>query len=239
MDCRDAQERIGAHLDGELPPGETSAFEEHLSLCDACTAELARQRTLISSLIASDPAERVPGAADVWERIESRLESDRPQPRLIRLFHRPLALAASLGLLIGAAAFVAVWLNPSAPVVQADAIDYRFLLDDLGKDAEASVNRFLDHYHGVRMNPAVIAAQASPMRFEIPDTLPGGFALQESYRLQFGANVGYAARYRNESGEPVFVFFHPPVEQTVLGVHRDSHCSLAQFQYSGRGRNSA
>lgn len=229
MDCQRVQDELGPYLDRELSVAQMGAFEAHFADCPSCAAELAGGKDLLSRFDSAAELELVP-PADIWTSIQHRLtKQHRRQPSVIlRFFHRPLALAASLAVLLGAGTFLAVTLNPAAKVAQADSIDYSLLLDGLAKDADASVNRFLDHYRATRMDAKIIAAQSAPMRFRIPEKLPGGFSLRESYRLQFGAKPGYAARYQQDSGEPIFVFFHTPVSKTTTGVHRDSHCSLAQ-----------
>jgi anti-sigma factor RsiW len=230
MNCQTAQTELGPLLDGELPPERAAALRQHVQECGACAEELTSLRELEAAVRSADPATRnASPPSDLWTQIQGRLPSEPAAvPKTIRLFRRPLALAASLALLLGAGAFVAVWLNSTAQVAQAGSIDYQMLLDGLATDADASVNRFLQHYKARRMDVEAVQAEAAPFTFRLPASLPGDYKLQECYRLQFGTNRGYAARYRRADGEPVFVFFHSPVSKTLMGVHRESHCDLAQ-----------
>jgi len=229
MNCNQAREQIGIYLDGELPAPQSHDLEQHIQQCDACRSELEQSRGLVTLLQQASEG-HIAAPPELWDSISSRLIADRrPVYRIIRLFRRPIAAAASVAVLLGAATFVAFWLSPGVRVAQATVVDYRVLLDGLAADVDESVARFLKHYGGQPMTVAAIRELAAPMHFNIPQELPGGFKLEQAYRLQFGGSPGFAARYRRDS-EPLFVFFHPPVDQTLLGVHQQSHCDVA-----GRG----
>src|SRR5205085_81253 len=127
MNCDTAREQIGSYVDGELSAADATALRQHLSGCSVCSAELSSTQALVRIL--GSPSAGSPPPGEIWTAISARLDR-RPRPsRLLRVFHRPIALAASLGLIIGASAFVAAWLTPSSQVAQANTIDYRVLLD--------------------------------------------------------------------------------------------------------------
>lgn len=229
MKCQHS-EQIGIYLDGELPAPESQDLERHIQECATCQLEMEQARALIATFAVASAAQ-IKAPAHLWNRIETQLRAPQRKPvhRLIRIFKKPIAAAASLAVLLSGAAFVGFWLNSSARVAQATAIDYSVLLDGLPTDVDASVARFLKHYRAETMDVTAIREMAAPMRFNLPMELPGGFKLQQAYRLQFSGSPGFAARYQRDS-EPLFVFFHPPVNKTLLGVHRQSHCDVA-----GRG----
>src|SRR5438876_10507784 len=98
MNCGAAQEQIGLYLDGELAAEELAALEEHLRNCPDCAAEHENLRELIAYFAESDELignETVP--SDLWDRIENRLETRKRSGHVVlRLFKRPMAIAASL-----------------------------------------------------------------------------------------------------------------------------------------------
>lgn len=230
MNCSMIRENIGPYLDGELAPEAARALEDHLLACDACAGELDRFRSLAKQL-RDAAAEPVRAPEHVWPAIERRLSAWRGGPGmakgtgLIRLFRRPLAAAASMALFIGVATAVLVWVNRSAQPAQA-AVDYSVLLDGLAADVDGAVSRFLAHYAGREIAPQEASAAAPGLEFNLPLELPGGFKRESVHRLRFGTLDGVAARYRRD-GEPLVVFFHPPLARTRMGVHRESQCHVA------------
>lgn len=242
MDCLFVQSQLGAMIDGELPADQAAALESHLQSCEACRREQASLVALTAGF-APLAAEAVGVPTSIWAGIEARLDSDRPVevvgagapggPSLIyRFFHRPLAIAASLALLIGAATSIGILLSSGSRAAQADTIDYRILLDHVGTDADAAVERFLRYYKAERMSREDVFRTATNMSFALPDQLPGDYLFEESYRVTFGRGPGYAARYRRADGEPVFVFFHAPMCKRQTGVHCDSKCALARGSHA-------
>lgn len=228
MDCNTARMNLGAYLDGELPDGEAARLRKHVETCQACSAELDELRALIGKLETAD-AESPPVPASLWDAIEARLEHPVRPVRSLRLMswmRRPLAMAASVAFLIGSAVFLTVWLSPTAQVAQATVVDYSILLDGVASDVERAFQRFTTHYGGQRVDPASVAECAPGLRFALPAEMAGGFRRQEVYTLRFGDAPGVAARY-TRGQEPLFVFFHPPVDKELLGVHRESDCHVA------------
>lgn len=235
MDCAQTRNQLGLLIDGELPPAEAEALDAHVTACPDCARELAELRDVIARLeFAAGPAD-VKAPVAIWAGIERRLYrparrgAHRRKPlrrRVIAFLRRPIAAAASLALLLGASATIAIWVNQSAQTVQAASVDYSVLLDGLSGDVDAAVERFLKHY-GAEAIPAESAAVAAPaLDFRLPPEVLGAYRREAVYRLRFGAADGVAARYRSGT-EPLVVFFHPPVENTRLGVHAESHCHVA------------
>lgn len=81
MNCREAQRRLEAYLDGELNTERRLALEAHLPACPACRASLAERRALHGWLDRlPPPALPATFTADLMRRIDAE---ERPGPRLL------------------------------------------------------------------------------------------------------------------------------------------------------------
>jgi hypothetical protein len=232
MNCQTAREQIGPYLDGELAPADARALEAHLAECPACQSEHDAESALIQRMTDSPGEPDVHAPAELWPAIEQRLgqpASVRPPSIVLTHFRRPVAIAASLALIIGAGIFLAVSLGPGGGPVQAMAIDYSLLMDGITKDVEAAIERFITHYHGEPIDADDAPSRVPSLGFRIPPELPGGYRRERVYRLRFGDVPGVAARYVRD-GEPMIIFFHPPAPNTQLGVHRESPCHVGQHR---------
>jgi hypothetical protein len=250
QDCSWAREAMGLQLDGELAVADASRLEGHLQGCESCRAELSALEAWVGELQSNQPVRPSDVAGpptSLWAAIESRLDADSQSPPVERrlpqkplaggsahagawrhrLLHRPLAAAASLAFLIGAGAFVASWLStPSAQIARAQMVDYSILLDRVDNDVDGAVERFLKHYDAKPVATSATHAAVPGLSFNLPAELPGRYRLEGCYSLDFGDMHGVAARYRR-GAEPLFVFFHPPVNKQFLGTHHESHCAVA------------
>jgi anti-sigma factor RsiW len=113
MDCPEFRRSLSLMADGQLPPGEIGALEEHLGICAEC-ARFARTVEAVQAWFRE--LEAPPAPPDLAERVLARL--GEPGARLLAL--RPLlgrtaAAAAVLFLVTGSAA---LWteLGPSKEV---------------------------------------------------------------------------------------------------------------------------
>lgn len=229
MNCQSACEKLGAYLDGALTAKQNAELEGHIRTCRTCAAELEQLRTLVERLSEPGKEPSLEAPPQLWSAIEQRLDTPlphSPQKRVLHVFRRPLALAASLALFIGIAAFMGFWLSSGVQTAQATVIDYSVLLDGLTTDVDAAVQRFFDYYKAEPIEAAKASAAAPALSFAIPPELPGGYRLEKTYRLKFDNTPGVAARYRR-GREPLMVFFHTPVARTEFGVHRESQCHVA------------
>lgn len=230
MNCESIRELLGPYLDGELPDEQRSQLEQHIQNCPGCTAEMEEQRILHGQLdqLGDRPAVKAP--PDLWAAIEQHLDA-APNTGLKRsifsLFRKPIAAAASIAILIGVGLFVGLWLGTGTQVVQASDIDYSILLDGIAEDVDAAVQRFLNHYKAQPIARDTVEKAAPALSYAVPPQLPGGFQLEQAYSMRFGKDPGVAATYRR-GDEPLVVFFHPPVDKELMGIHRHSSCIVAK-----------
>lgn len=229
MNCETAKQQLGAYLDDELPIEAYRETEAHLSECPGCSAELASIRELANKLVPTGHT-RVPEG--LWSAIEKRLDSSAqklPKGAGRSVWFRRYALAASLLVLIGLGSWAILSFGDGATVAKASAVDFSMLLDALPKDASAAFDKFLAQYDARQSTPAQAKRAAPRLNFEIPDALPGGFRLDQTYVLRFGKQPGAAAKYtRND--ELLVTIFHQPVRQEDFGTHADYPCVIGQHR---------
>jgi hypothetical protein len=227
MDCKTAQEWLGALLDGELSDQERLLLEKHLQACSSCDAEREQLQAMVHHLQTCDRHANVNAPTQLWSSIEKEL--DRPArelgraERMFRLFRKPIAAAASLALVLGLGILFAAWVTESARPAQAAGVDYSILLNNLSGDVNAAFERFIQYYKAQPIDVADAQRAAPALSFSLPPELPGGYRLEQVYRLRFGTAPGVAAQYRR-GDEPLMIFFHPPVDKERLGVHREQPC---------------
>lgn len=70
MQCRRTEELLPVYLEGALDAAADTAVREHLSSCDACSAELAREQDLLSLL---DQQRQSPSDPRLWARVRGGL----------------------------------------------------------------------------------------------------------------------------------------------------------------------
>jgi predicted anti-sigma-YlaC factor YlaD len=109
-------EQIAAYLDGELDAAAEALFEQHLSECRICNAELNAQRLFMRELDATliqAPDLPVPGnfAQIITARAESDMGGMRHRSEHKRAFRLCLALGLASFALLGAAAGEAVFFS--------------------------------------------------------------------------------------------------------------------------------
>jgi hypothetical protein len=232
MECREAQERIGAYLDGELPQDVADDLRRHVAGCDACARALQKQEELIRALVAVDPAGGISAPPNLWQAVEARLDSPADAPRrethrLISFFRKPLAIAASIAVFLGVGTFTVLMLTESAQVAEATQVDYTVLLDGLSGRVDAAIERFLAYYDAQPIPASEAHAAAPALSFAVPPRLPGDFVLRQAYRVRFGEAPGVAAVYERGE-EPLVVFFHPTVDGEKCGTYRQRPCIIGE-----------
>lgn len=134
------------HYYGELPaPGEAAA-RKHLSGCDTCRRTFTRLQRVLGAV--NEPA-LAPDVEDGFERrVWARLQPDlRPERRSwqawLTVAPAPLALAAAVLVLVGAAFFAGRVSSPreagsGQAIATTDAVRERILLVDLGEHLDRS-----------------------------------------------------------------------------------------------------
>ncbi len=129
MNCNDIFHRLDAFVDGETSAGETREIDLHLQRCASCQARADQLRALTVATRDELRRERAPG--DLWARIDAQLpptstrSTERPEAAWWQRTARPLALAASVALLLGIGGGVAWWqLKADDSVVAAPVQDF-------------------------------------------------------------------------------------------------------------------
>ena len=104
MDCRNAQARLNAYLDGELPPGEAALLHEHLRTCAACAAKQEALREVNGNLDLLEGADVPAGFASRVRAVAEgrRVATWQPTHGWLSPYARVAAvLVAMVGLVFG------------------------------------------------------------------------------------------------------------------------------------------
>ena len=113
MTCNDIIHQLEAFADGEASPEQTQLIKDHLLGCPACRVRVDKLRALSSTLRSELSGDRAP--SELWAKIDDRLPKKVENPALMgptiwwRDRMRPLALAASVALLLGIGGSIAWW----------------------------------------------------------------------------------------------------------------------------------
>ena len=98
MNC-DKTQQCMLYLWGEMTPGESQAFAEHLRQCSVCKAQVEQLAPLVRSMQAIEPEQLPDGLA---ERVRIRLSRSQEHPRRLWITpRRAVAVAASILLILG------------------------------------------------------------------------------------------------------------------------------------------
>lgn len=124
MACARPHAQLYLYLDGELPPPEALAMEQHLHTCHVCQAEAAAHCRFQALLRATLADEAMPES--LWSAVQDRIAREvpaigqRPAGRLRRRLWFGLGTLTALLLV---ALSVRVWRTPSVPVVVQEIVD--------------------------------------------------------------------------------------------------------------------
>ncbi|MCH7814415.1 MAG: zf-HC2 domain-containing protein [Planctomycetes bacterium] len=239
MDCPAVRDLLGPFLDDELPATQRGAVETHLAACRQC-AEVLTALKSVTSRLAEPGSITVPEA--LWPAIAERLDGASPADRVAptehqppapashsRFFRRPWVTAAGIALAVGLGLLGALRLGGSAAPAQAATIDFGILLDALPLDAKKAFRKFLIQYDARETTAHRARTSAPHLDFAIPETLPGGFRLEQVYTLRFGTRPGVAATY-TRGDEFLGTIFHKPVRREDYGSHRDYPCVVGRHR---------
>lgn len=102
MTCNECRRWWSPYLDSELDATKTFEVSEHLRVCGPCRERFEREKRVDDALREKLCEERMP--ADVWSGLCSRVRQPTPLVRMPWL--RPLAIAASLVLIVTAGSLV-------------------------------------------------------------------------------------------------------------------------------------
>lgn len=226
MCCDDMRELLGPYVDGEVSPDTCAAIDAHICACEHCRYEVGRLQEL-GNRIQAGGAVCIPPA--LWERIEGRLcAAPMLHPDRRRLGVR-LIVAAAACLVLAVGGGYLFLTQGMATRAEAATVDFSKLLDGLPVDAERAFREFVQFYKGRHMTAPEVRRHASQLNFELPQTLPGGFELDEAFGLQIGDAPAAAAIYRR-AGEFVGTIFHRAIHQEDYGTHRDHACVIGEHR---------
>jgi len=144
MSCTGIYHQLDAFVDGEVPSSEADQIERHLGDCASCQARVDQLRALTKAAQRDLWVECAP--SDLWARIEAKLPIAAEAPEVIKPARwwrdkvRPLALAASVALLLGIAAGGVWWqLRSDYSIVAAPVQDFTtYRLSERNLDVESS-----------------------------------------------------------------------------------------------------
>ena len=82
LSCRELVEIVTLYLEGEMSPGERARFEQHLAVCDGCSAYLEQMRWTIDIVGALSEKDIAVPAREKLLNVFRNWKSERPmQPR--------------------------------------------------------------------------------------------------------------------------------------------------------------
>jgi hypothetical protein len=146
-----SEEDLILHYYGEMPPAEETAAAAHLDSCKRCRVDYTRLQRVLGSVdeVVLTPAD-LPSSFErtVWARLEPNLRKHRRGwISWLGLAPAPLALAATVILLVAGAFFAGRTLSPPVPVASVapgaaptatEQIRERILLSSLGQHLDRS-----------------------------------------------------------------------------------------------------
>jgi anti-sigma factor (TIGR02949 family) len=173
MTCNDIYHQLDAFVDGETSPEQTRLIEKHLTSCSTCLARVDELRALSRTLKSGLSSDRAP--SDLWTRIEKRLppaaeNADPIQPAgWWRDRARPLALAASVALLLGIGGSVAWWQGQANyAVIAAPVQDFTtYRLSGRALDVESSDPSVIEAWFGERLTFELPSLKARVAGFDL------------------------------------------------------------------------
>jgi len=147
--CEKIQQRIGAWLDGELPPRKAGRIEKHVESCPICRAEAARLRALQNLLregFSAAVSTQDGGLSSLHERIVGRIPDrrggsgkavERTKFQIPSFRFRPAALSFAVTVLIVSAVFFTIY-KPAPTVIKTNSVN-----DCIVEDVESGSHTLL------------------------------------------------------------------------------------------------
>jgi hypothetical protein len=215
MNCSEAQELLSMFYDEQLPPDVQAPVAEHVDRCAQCARQLSGCKEL------STMTERLgqPQApADLWTRLEERLDADATTarihmpprrslgPRHFTAIAAAVAVAASIGFLS-----FQYWGTHGH-----DAVDFAQNLDQFRHDPAQAQQRLLATYDGKAVNIQEAASRLG-YRPVVADNLPDGFSLEKTYVLKMPCCTCVQSVCRRDNGELVAIFEHNDAQPMWFG----------------------
>lgn len=224
MNCVEAQERLSAYFDGELPSPERGSVADHIKSCAICAKEFERFEKL--SQMASKLRRPEPPAG-LWNELEKKLDaavaSSRPRARYLR--RRIVAMAALL--LVGLALGYYVkktWFGHGN--VDHLAANFGSYLEIFQHDPVKAQQMLIANYDGNATSLEEIIRRVK-YRPVVADRLPEGYKLEGLYLLKMPCCICPQAVVRGDDGNVLAVFEHGPDEPDWFGDRPMVKCRCA------------
>jgi anti-sigma factor RsiW len=125
MNCKEAQKRVSAYLDGELQPQQSRLLTEHLATCAACCRVKVQLQSAYSRLAEEEP---LPADPFMVTRVRAALTNSAGagKKRLQSTYRLLLPVSVAAGLLLGLVLgqqLSANWPAESASIVAAESLE--------------------------------------------------------------------------------------------------------------------
>jgi anti-sigma factor RsiW len=144
-DRRHFDEELSELVDNRLDGSARAEVEAHLAVCPECRARLEALRWLKSSLAAGTPAADVP--SELVARVKRALDDEDRRPTRAFWSSRPFLVAASVALVVAAAAAFFLSRSARVPTVEAVAEDFRaFRAERLALDLKTAKPQELEEH---------------------------------------------------------------------------------------------
>lgn len=224
MNCVEAQERLSAFFDGELPSPEQESVADHIESCAICAKEFERFEKL--SQMASKLRSPEPPAG-LWNELEKKLDaavvSSRPRARYLR--KRIVAMAALL--LIGLALGFYVkktWFGHG----HGDhlAANFGSYLETFQHDPVQAQQILIANYDGNATTLEEITRRVK-YRPAVADGLPEGYTMDSLYLLKMPCCICPQAVLKGDDGNVLAVFEHDTDQPIWFGNRPMVKCRCA------------
>ncbi len=195
--CGEVERRLSAFLDGELGDLDRLGIERHLEFCGNCRREL-EFLTEASGFLRLE-GRSVP-AAPVWASMRGALEAaEEPQPIWKRWLTIDAAIAASIALLALAGLLFAV-VRSERPQ-QADRVADTLQGAGVQFAGLPGLDRFLIDHRAEQVLASDLGARVT-FSAQVPEELPGGFQLRQTYVVRDRCCTGTCMVYRRRGVSP-------------------------------------
>lgn len=221
MNCSEAQSRLSAYHDGELPPELAAEVAGHVAACPSCAAELEMFRKLSSmTRRLTDP----PLPAGDWEKLRTKLTPNvTSKSAFANALRRPIAVAATI--LVLASIGLTSYRMRQASHEQAQVVQtFGHFLERFKDQPQAAQQILLTNYQGqsTSLHDVSEALGYEPV---IAKELPPGCSSHKAYLLNMPCCRCMEILCEQEDGHSIAVFEHDTRRPGWFGERNSIECS--------------